>query len=110
MTGVTVGPWAIIGPHVTVGDRCRIGPRATLQRNVRLAEDVRIGDGAILGGDPQDLKYAGEETWVEIGQGTIIREYSTINRGTSATLKTTVGARCFIMTLCAPRARLSRGR
>jgi UDP-N-acetylglucosamine acyltransferase len=96
-TGVTVGPWAIIGPQVTVGDRCRIGPRATLQRNVLLAEDVRIGDGAILGGDPQDLKYGGEETWVEIGEGTIIREYSTINRGTAATLKTTVGARCFIM-------------
>ncbi|HWN18907.1 MAG TPA: acyl-ACP--UDP-N-acetylglucosamine O-acyltransferase [Gemmatimonadales bacterium] len=96
-TGVTVGPWAIIGPQVTVGDRCRIGPRATLQRNVLLAEDVRIGDGAILGGDPQDLKYGGEETWVEIGPGTIIREYSTINRGTAATFKTTVGARCFIM-------------
>jgi UDP-N-acetylglucosamine acyltransferase len=96
-TGVTVGPWAIIGPQVTVGDRCRIGPRATLQKNVRLAEDVRIGDGAIVGGDPQDLKYGGEETWVEIGEATIIREYSTINRGTAATLKTTVGARCFIM-------------
>lgn len=97
-TGVTVGPYAIIGPQVTVGDRCRIGPRATLQRNVLLAEDVRIGDGSILGGDPQDLKYGGEETWVEVGQGTIIREYSTINRGTAATFKTTVGARCFIMT------------
>ena len=97
-TGVTVGPYAIIGPRVSVGDRCRIGPRVTLQQNVRLAEDVRIGDGSILGGDPQDLKYGGEETWVEVGQGTIIREYSTINRGTAATFKTTVGARCFIMT------------
>jgi UDP-N-acetylglucosamine acyltransferase len=97
-TGVTIGPYAIIGPQVTVGDRCRIGPRATLQQNVLLAEDVRIGDGSILGGDPQDLKYGGEETWVEVGQGTIIREYSTINRGTAATFKTTVGARCFIMT------------
>ncbi|HKH83364.1 MAG TPA: acyl-ACP--UDP-N-acetylglucosamine O-acyltransferase [Gemmatimonadales bacterium] len=97
-TGVSVGPYAIIGPQVTVGDRCRIGPRATLQQNVRLAEDVLIGDGSILGGDPQDLKYNGEETWVEVGQGTIIREFSTINRGTAATSKTTVGARCFIMT------------
>jgi UDP-N-acetylglucosamine acyltransferase len=96
-TGVSVGPYAIIGPQVTVGDRCRIGPRATLQQNVRLAEDVLIGDGSILGGDPQDLKYNGEETWVEVGQGTIIREFSTINRGTAATSKTTVGARCFIM-------------
>jgi UDP-N-acetylglucosamine acyltransferase len=94
---VTVGPYVIIGPNVSVGDGCRIGPRATLQRNVRLAEEVTIGDGSILGGDPQDLKYGGEETWVEIGPGTIIREYSTINRATAATFKTTVGARCFIM-------------
>ena len=96
--GVSIGPYAIIGPQVVVGDRCRIGPRATLQQNVRLAEDVLVGDGSILGGAPQDLKYNDEETWVEIGQGTIIREYSTINRGTAATFKTTVGARCFIMT------------
>jgi UDP-N-acetylglucosamine acyltransferase len=96
--GVKIGPYAIVGPQVTVGDRCRIGPRATLQQNVRLAEGVLVGDGSILGGDPQDLKYDGEETWVEIGPGTIIREYSTINRATAATYKTTVGARCFIMT------------
>jgi UDP-N-acetylglucosamine acyltransferase len=97
-TGVVVGPFAIIGPQVCIGDRCSLGPRVTLHRNVRLAEDVSIGDGSILGGDPQDLKYGGEETWVEIGPQTIIREYSTINRATSATFKTTVGARCFIMT------------
>jgi UDP-N-acetylglucosamine acyltransferase len=96
--GVSVGPFAIIGPNVLVGDRCRLGPRVTLQRNVRLAEGVTVGDGSILGGDPQDLKYGGEETWVEVGEGTIIREYSTINRATTATFKTTVGARCFIMT------------
>ena len=96
--GVSVGPYAILGPRVTVGDRCRIGARATLQQNVRLSEDVLVGDGTIIGGDPQDLKYDGEDTWVEVGQGTIIREYSTINRGTAATYKTTVGARCFIMT------------
>jgi UDP-N-acetylglucosamine acyltransferase len=96
--GVTIGPYAIVGPSVAVGDRCRIGPRATLQRNVRLAEGVSVGDGSILGGDPQDQKYNGEETWVEVGERTIIREYSTINRGTTATYKTTIGARCFIMT------------
>ena len=95
---VAIGPYAIVGPRVTVGDHCRIGPRATLQQNVRLADRVHVGDGSILGGDPQDQKYKGEETWVEVGEGTIIREYSTINRGTSATCKTTVGARCFIMT------------
>jgi UDP-N-acetylglucosamine acyltransferase len=95
--GVEIGPWAMVGPHVCIGDRCRIGPRARLQRNVRLAEDVTVGDGSILGGDPQDLKYKGEETWVEVGPGSIIREYSTINRGTTQSFRTTVGARCFIM-------------
>jgi UDP-N-acetylglucosamine acyltransferase len=95
--GVEIGPWVIVGPQVCIGDRCRIGPRARLQRNVRLAEEVSVGDGSILGGDPQDLKYKGEETWVEVGAGTIIREYSTINRGTTQSYRTTVGARCFIM-------------
>jgi UDP-N-acetylglucosamine acyltransferase len=96
--GVAVGPFSIIGPNVVVADGCRLGPRVTLTRNVRLGERVSVGDGSILGGDPQDLKYAGEETWVEVGEDTIIREYTTINRGTTATFKTTVGARCFIMT------------
>jgi UDP-N-acetylglucosamine acyltransferase len=95
--GVEIGPWVIVGPRVCIGDRCRIGPRVRLQRNVRLAEDVSVGDGSIVGGDPQDLKYKGEETWVEVGAGTIIREYSTINRGTTQSYRTTVGARCFIM-------------
>jgi UDP-N-acetylglucosamine acyltransferase len=95
--GVEIGPWVIVGPQVCIGDRCRIGPRARLQRNVRLAQEVSVGDGSILGGDPQDLKYKGEETWVEIGAGTIIREYSTINRGTTQSFRTSVGARCFIM-------------
>jgi UDP-N-acetylglucosamine acyltransferase len=95
---VEIGPWVMVGPQVTVGDRCRLGPRARLVRNVLLAEDVSVGDGSILGGDPQDLKYRGEETWVEVGAGTIIREYSTINRATSQSYRTVVGARCFIMT------------
>jgi len=95
---VTVGPYAIVGPRVTVGERSTIGPHAILERNVRVGAGVRIGAGAVLGGDPQDLKYKGEETWVEIGDDTIIREYSTVNRATAATGLTRVGARCFIMT------------
>ena len=58
---------------------------------------VRVGIGSVLGGDPQDLKFKGEETWVEIGEGTRIREYTTINRGTSASGRTTVGKGCFLM-------------
>ncbi|MFN2572483.1 MAG: acyl-ACP--UDP-N-acetylglucosamine O-acyltransferase [Gemmatimonadales bacterium] len=95
---VSVGPYSIIGPRVTVGDRCAIAAHAVIERNTRVAEDVHIGYGTVIGNDPQDLKYKGEETWVEIGSGTIIREYCTINRGSTATGKTTVGARCFLMT------------
>jgi len=94
---VVVGPFAIIGPAVEVGDRCWIGPRATLERNVRLAEEVRVGQGSVIGGDPQDLKYRGGETWVEIGRGTVIREFATVNRGTEATGLTRVGERCYLM-------------
>ena len=96
--GVHVGPLAIIGPRVTVGDGCVIAARVTLEGNVRLAERVRVGQGSILGGDPQDLKYKGEETWVEVGPDTVIREYTTVNRGSAATGLTRIGARCFIMT------------
>ena len=94
---VQVGPFAIIGEGCVVGDECVIAGRATLERNVILAPQVRVGMGSILGGDPQDLKYRGEPTTVEIGEGTTIREYSTINRGTSQSFKTTVGKQCFIM-------------
>jgi len=71
--------------------------RAVLERHVRLAANVKVGIGTILGGDPQDLKYAGEVTTVEIGENTVIREYSTINRGTTQSMKTTVGCGSFIM-------------
>ena len=95
--GVEVGAFAMVGPGCEVAEGCVIAPRATLERNVRLARNVRVGIGAVLGGDPQDLKFQGEETTVEIGEGTVIREYSTINRGTSESFKTTVGRGCFIM-------------
>lgn len=96
-TGVQVGPYAIIGDACEIGDECVIGARAVLERNVRLDRDVQIGVGSVLGGDPQDLKFKGEETWVEVGAGTRIREYSTINRGTAQSHRTSVGQNCFLM-------------
>ena len=95
---VAVGPYAIIGPRVTIGDHTQIAAHAVLERTTRVGRGVKIGYGTVIGNDPQDLKYKGEETWVQIGDGTIIREYCTINRGTTATGKTSVGQRCFIMT------------
>ena len=95
---VTVGPYAIVGPHVTVGERTGVAAHVVIERNTRIGAGVKVGYGTVIGNDPQDLKYKGEETWVEIGDGTIIREYCTINRGTTATGKTAIGQRCFIMT------------
>ena len=94
---VEIGPFALVGEQCTIGDGSVLGPRATLERNVRLGARVKVGVGSVLGGDPQDLKFRGEETWVEIGDGTTIREYSTINRGTTQSYKTTVGRNCLIM-------------
>ena len=94
---VEVGAFAIIGDNCVVPSGCIIAPRATLERNVTLGNNVQVGMGTILGGPPQDLKFAGEETTVEIGEGTVIREYTTINRGTSQSFKTTVGRNCLLM-------------
>ncbi len=95
---VTIGAGVIIGPRCTVGDGCVIGTRAILEEYVTLGSEVKIGVGSVLGGLPQDLKFKGEETWVEVGDRTTIREYTTINRGTAQSYKTTVGSDCFLMT------------
>ena len=96
--GVEVGPYAFVGDDCEVGDGCVLATRSTLERNVRLGSEVKVGIGSVLGGDPQDLKFQGERTAVEIGDRTVIREYATINRGTAQSLRTTVGSDCFIMT------------
>jgi UDP-N-acetylglucosamine acyltransferase len=92
-----IGPFAIVGPGCVVGAGCVIEARATLQEFVRLGSDVRVGIGSVLGGKPQDLKFRDEVTHVEIGDHTVIREYVTINRGTTQSFKTTVGSHCFLM-------------
>lgn len=94
---VEIGAFAIVGEGCTIESGCVIAPRATLERNVTLGRTVKVGIGSVLGGAPQDLKYAGEETTVEIDDGTVIREYVTINRGTAHSFKTTVGTNCLIM-------------
>ena len=95
--GVEIGAQAIVGEGCKVGDGSILSARAMLERNVILGCGVKVGVGTVLGGEPQDLKYKGEHTTVEIGDGTTIREYSTINRGTTQSYKTTVGKGCFLM-------------
>lgn len=94
---VEIGAFAIVGEGCSVDAGSVIAPRATLERNVTVGRSVKVGIGTILGGAPQDLKYAGEETSVEIGDGTVVREYVTVNRGTAHSFKTTVGENCLLM-------------
>jgi UDP-N-acetylglucosamine acyltransferase len=95
--GVLVGPWALVGAGVEVGDGTEIGPRVLIERDTVVGEDCRIFNGAVLGTDPQDLKYQGEPTVLQVGDRTVIREFATLNRGTSATGRTVVGSDCLLM-------------
>ncbi len=80
--GVTVGPYSIIGAQVEVGEGTTIGPHVVIEGCTRIGRNNRIFQFASLGAEPQDKKYAGEPTAVEIGDGNTIREFVTINRGT----------------------------
>ncbi len=80
--GVEVGPYAVIGPRVRIGARTNVGAHVVVHRNTTIGTDNRIFPFASIGADPQDKKYAGEETWLEIGNGNTIRECVTLNRGT----------------------------
>ena len=95
--GVTVGPWALIGPGVSIGDGTEVGPRVLIERDTTIGEDCFIANGAVLGTDPQDLKFKGEKTTLQIGDRTIVREFATLNRGTSASGTTVVGSDCLLM-------------
>ncbi|MFQ5743724.1 MAG: acyl-ACP--UDP-N-acetylglucosamine O-acyltransferase [Acidobacteriota bacterium] len=96
-TGVTVGPGAIIEQGVIVGRGSRIGPYAVLMKGTRLGEQVRVEAGAALGGAPQDLKFEGGDSFVTIGDRTIIREYVTVHRCVRPGGITRVGADCMLM-------------
>jgi UDP-N-acetylglucosamine acyltransferase len=80
---VEVGPYAVVGPDVEVGDRCRIGSGAQLAGPTVLGADNQIFSHACIGFDPQDRKFRGERTVLEVGGGNIFREFCTVNRGTA---------------------------
>ncbi len=95
--GVEIGPFAIIGPGTRIGERSHIGPHTSVEHTT-VGRGCVIGAGSILGATPQDLKYAGAPTRLQIGDETVIREYATLHRGTEATGVTRVGTGCFLMT------------
>jgi UDP-N-acetylglucosamine acyltransferase len=80
---VEVGPYSIVGPQVEIGEGTWIGAHVVLEGRTRIGRNNRIFHFASIGGPPQDKKYGGEESTVDIGEGNTIREYVTINRGTA---------------------------
>lgn len=94
---VEVGPFSVVEAKAVIGPDCRVDSHATVKGNVVMGERNRVCQGAIVGGDPQDRKYRGEETFLEIGDDNFIGEYVTIHRATGAGLKTVLGNRNYIM-------------
>jgi UDP-N-acetylglucosamine acyltransferase len=95
--GVSIGPYTVVGPGVSLAEGVRLGPHVLVDRDTTIGAGCVIHKGAVLGTDPQDLKYAGEPTRLTIGARTVIREYATLNRGTTALGYTTIGDDCLLM-------------
>lgn len=87
---VEVGPFCVVGPHVSIGPGTRLLPRVTVLGHTTIGSDNVLHPGCVIGGDPQDKKFRGEETRLVIGDGNDIRENVTIHTGTAAGAGVTV--------------------
>ncbi|RKY62917.1 MAG: acyl-[acyl-carrier-protein]--UDP-N-acetylglucosamine O-acyltransferase [Candidatus Latescibacterota bacterium] len=94
---VSVGPYAIVEEGAVVGPGTRLGSHVYVAKGTIIGRDCRIFHGAVLGMPPQDLKFSGGDTFLKIGDRTVIREYATLHRGSHARGETVVGSDCFIM-------------
>jgi UDP-N-acetylglucosamine acyltransferase len=95
--GVTVGPFAVIESDTEIGDRCEIRAHAVVKRFTHMGRDNVVHEGAILGGEPQDLAFRDAGSGLRIGDRNTIREGVTIHRGTDPGSATVVGSGCFLM-------------
>ena len=98
-SNVVVENFSTIAEHVEIGEGSWIGPNVTICNYVKIGKNCRVFPGAVVGAEPQDLKFQGEVSYVEIGDNVTIRECATINRGTGASGKslTKIGNNCLIM-------------
>jgi len=97
---VVIEPFTTIHNNVTIGEGSWIGSNVTIMEGARIGKNCNIFPGAVISAMPQDLKYQGEETTVQIGDNTTIRECATINKGTADRMKTVIGNNCLIMAYC----------
>jgi len=94
---VSIGPYAIVEDGTVIGDGCEIRAHAVVKRHTCLGSGNRVHEGAVLGGEPQDLSFRGHETRLVIGDRNVIREGATIHRSTKEGGATVVGSECFLM-------------
>lgn len=95
---VKIGPWTIIGPNVVIGAGSEIGSHVYIEANTKIGQHNKIFPFASIGSAPQHLGFNGEDTFLEIGDHNVIREYVTINRGTKEGDKVTrVGSHNYFM-------------
>jgi len=94
---VLIGPYAIVGPNVRIGAGTTVGAHAILDGHTVIGRQCRVFPHAAVGTEPQDLKYKGGETWLRIGDRTVIREFATLNPATNPGEATEVGPDCLLM-------------
>lgn len=94
---VKIGPFCVIEDDVVIEEGCELQSHVIVKDGARLGKNVKVAHGAVLASPPQDLKFKGEKTTLEIGENTVIREFATLNRGTDYHWKTSIGKNCFIM-------------
>ena len=94
---VEIGRFTYIDENVEIGDNTIIYPNVTILKGARIGKNCKIHPGAVIGGDPQDISYKGEDTFAIIGDNVTIREYVTVHKGTIRSGKTTVGDNCYLM-------------
>lgn len=97
---VKIYPFAYIDAGVEIGDNCEIMPYVSIMRGTRMGSNNKIYQGSIIGADPQDFRWKGQDTYLEIGNNNVIRENVIINRGIYNTGATRIGDNCFIMAEC----------
>ena len=96
----TIEPFVYIEDNVVIGDNCHIMAHASVLSGTRMGNNNRVFHGAVVGGIPQDLKFVGEDTTLEIGDNNTIRENVTLNRGTASKGKTVIGNNNLFMENC----------
>ena len=94
---VIIEPFAFIAGNVYIGDGTWVGPNSTILDGARIGKNCKIFPSAVVSGIPQDLKFRGEKSTVELGDNTTVRECVTVNRGTAAVGQTIVGKNCLLM-------------